>query len=56
VISSDHLKPGETGQIKATVDTTGRKGFLDKHISVYSNDPVKPVITLSLTLTIVPRL
>jgi hypothetical protein len=58
VISSDHLKlkPGETGQIKASVDTKGRSGFLDKHISIYSNDPVNPVLTLSLSLTIDPKL
>lgn len=50
--SSDHLKPGEKGGITATVDTRGRKGVVYKTVQVSSNDPVRPVLTLSLKATI----
>ncbi len=53
VISSDHLEPGIEGQIKATVDTAGRAGRLEKFITVYTNDPVRPEVTLMLTLNVV---
>jgi hypothetical protein len=55
VISSDHLEPGAVGQIKASVDTTGRSGPLIKHISVYSNDRTNPVLSLSVTMDIVQK-
>jgi hypothetical protein len=53
VISSNHLEPGAAGQIKATVDTSGKIGRLEKHITIYSNDRVMPALTLTLTLVIV---
>jgi hypothetical protein len=43
------------GQIKASVDTTGRSGPLIKHISIYSNDRTNPVLSLSMTLDIVQK-
>jgi len=52
VISSDHLNPGTSGQIKASVDTTGKSGPLEKHLSVYSNDRSNPVLSLSLTMNV----
>ncbi len=55
MVSSDRLKPGETGQIRATVDTAGRSGAMSKYITVYSNDPVTPILTLSLTFTITQK-
>jgi hypothetical protein len=55
VISSDHLDPGASGRIRATVDTTGRAGPLEKHIVVYSNDRRTPVLTLSLSLHVAPK-
>ena len=55
MISSDHLGPGNAGQIKASVDTTGRTGRLEKHVSVYSNDGTNPVVTLSLTMEIIQK-
>jgi hypothetical protein len=53
VISSDRLEPGKTGQIKATIETAGRAGHLEKYITVYSNDSINPVVTLSVILDIV---
>jgi hypothetical protein len=55
VISSDRLEPGKSGQIKATVDTTGKMGRIEKHVSIYSNDPQNPVITVSLSFDIVQK-
>jgi len=40
------------GQIKVSVDTAGKAGHLEKHISVYSNDRTTPVLTLTLTMDI----
>ena len=54
MVSSDHLEPGASGQIKATVDIAGRTGRLEKFITVHSNDPVTPDLTLSISLEIVP--
>jgi hypothetical protein len=55
VISSNHLDPGTTGQIKATVDTTGKAGHIEKHIVVYSNDRIMPAFTLSFSMEVVQK-
>jgi len=46
--SSSHLKPGEKSKINAKIDLQGKRGLVSKGISVYSNDPRRPVVTLSL--------
>jgi hypothetical protein len=46
--SSSHINPGETGKITAKIDTRGRKGIVSKGIQVYSNDPKRPSVKLSL--------
>ena len=40
-------QPGETGKIKFTFNTEGRSGANEKTISVETNDPTHPVITVS---------
>jgi len=50
--SSDRLKPGEKGKIDARIDTEGRKGAISKGITVNSNDPKRPFISLTLSATI----
>jgi hypothetical protein len=55
VISSDHLDPGAIGRVKATVATVNGSGPVLKHISVYSNDHITPVLTLEVALDIVPN-
>jgi hypothetical protein len=55
VISSNHLEPGAVGQIKADVDTTGKSGHLVKHVSVYSNDRMNPVLSFSLVMDVVQK-
>ena len=55
MISSDHLAPGDVGQIKASVDTTNRSGPLIKHVTIRSNDRTNPVLSLSVTLDVVQK-
>lgn len=46
--SSDHLRPEEKGKIVAKIDTKGRMGALSKKVQVFSNDPKRHVVVLSL--------
>ena len=46
--SSSHLKPGEKGSLTAKVDTHNRSGEIVKSVEVYTNDPVRPKVVLSL--------
>ncbi|MFN0201796.1 MAG: DUF1573 domain-containing protein [Bacteroidia bacterium] len=46
------VKPGQTSEINATFDSTGRVGENVKTISVKSNDPDQEVITLKLTVKV----
>jgi hypothetical protein len=51
--SSSRLKPGEKGDIDATVDITGKRGKIAKTIKVYTNDPATPVTVLSLKMDVI---
>jgi hypothetical protein len=42
------LAPGARGAIRVTFDTSGRGGRVEKHLTVETNDPAQPVITLTL--------
>lgn len=46
--SSGRLTPGEKGQIAAKLDTVGRAGSVSKSIRVFSNDPLRPSVSLLL--------
>ena len=48
VISADVIPPSKEGTISATFDTAHFSGEKAKSISVYSNDPIQPVTTLTL--------
>jgi hypothetical protein len=48
VVSTKAIPPGGEGEIKATLSTRNVKGKVRKTITVSSNDPVNPKITLSL--------
>lgn len=54
--SSSYLKPGETGQIKASVDVRGKLGKIAKTITVYTNDPIHPVTKLTVHMHVKDRL
>ena len=51
--SSGRLKPDEAGEITATVNTRGRKGWLNKTVRVFTNDPERPEVILSLKAMVV---
>jgi hypothetical protein len=55
VISSDHLDPGAIGRVKATVATVNISGPVLKHISIYSNDRITPVLSVEVMLDVVPK-
>jgi hypothetical protein len=46
--SSSQIKPREKGLITAKIDARNYKGNIVKNIRVYSNDPTKPEVTLTL--------
>jgi hypothetical protein len=48
VISSEVTTPGSEGTISATFDTSKFFGEKVKQVTVHSNDPVNPVVTLTL--------
>jgi hypothetical protein len=48
VASSSRLKPGEKGKIDAKIAISGKKGYISKSIRIFSNDPKKPVVSLTL--------
>jgi hypothetical protein len=50
--SSSHINPGENGKITAKIDTKGRIGPVSKNIQVFSNDPKRSVVTLTLKAVI----
>ena len=50
--SSSRLKPGEKGKISVTVGLGGRLGNLTKTVHVYTNDPQKPVMNLSVRVAV----
>jgi len=50
--SSNEIKPGEKGSIRVVFDMRGKKGFFVKAIDVYTNDPITPVTTLSLKISV----
>ena len=55
MISSDHLEPGSVGNIKATVDTANRNGYMTKHVTIYSNDRTTPVLSVEMTMDVVQK-
>lgn len=48
------IKPGESSQIEATFNSQGREGSQHKTITVVSNDPNTPKVTLHLKCTVKP--
>jgi cytochrome c553 len=56
VASSSRLKPGEEASITVTVDLRGKQGIYSKTMDVYTNDPVTPVTTLSVKISVKDRI
>jgi len=47
-LSSKEITPGETGWVKVTFDPENRQGKVKMIVSVYSNDPDEPIVTLRI--------
>ncbi|MBA4373239.1 MAG: hypothetical protein C0402_10320 [Thermodesulfovibrio sp.] len=45
---SSHVKPGKSGSIKVRVDFGSLIGRIVKLVDVFSNDPERPKVTLTL--------
>jgi cytochrome c553 len=52
VSSANYLKPGEKGNVRVIIDMRGKKGIFIKTIEVYTNDPITPVATLTLKVSV----
>lgn len=50
------IAPGETGKIHATLDSSTFDGPISKSITVLTNDPVNPKLTLAVKATVQPYL
>ncbi|MEE9524142.1 MAG: c-type cytochrome [Thermodesulfovibrionales bacterium] len=53
MVSSDHLIPEEEGEIEALVKTRGKRGRITKTVHVFSNDPERPSVTLTLVMRVI---
>jgi cytoskeletal protein CcmA (bactofilin family) len=53
LLTSKEIPPGEAGSIKASFDSKGYQGNVEKTITVESNDPSSPSVRLSLRGTVV---
>lgn len=51
-LKTNELKPGDTTTLDITVDTSMKQGAVVKTIDVSSNDPVTPVVALSIKLAV----
>nr|BCX02013.1 MAG: hypothetical protein KatS3mg041_2059 [Bacteroidota bacterium] len=58
VLDKTEFAPGETGHLQVRLDTEGKLGFVQKTITVYSNDPEQYLKTLVVEAEIIehPRL
>jgi hypothetical protein len=45
---SSHLKPGDRGTIRASLDTRSRIGEIVRTIQVFTNDPKRPRVILTV--------
>lgn len=51
-ISTTHIKPGESAELKVIYDTTDYAGKDEKHLHIYSNDPQVPDARINLYVEI----
>jgi cytochrome c553 len=56
VASSNIVKPGEKAFIRVILDLRGEKGIFSRTIAVHTNDPIIPVTTLSVKITVKDRI
>ena len=51
-ISTTHIQPGESAEVKVSYDTTDYVGKDEKHFHIYSNDPQQPDKKINLFVEI----
>ncbi|RZS97470.1 DUF1573 domain-containing protein [Cecembia calidifontis] len=51
-LSNQLIRPGERVNLDFEFDTKGRKGIDHKHITIFSNDPINPVRTITIKSSI----
>ena len=56
LVSSTELAPGEAGEVRTTFDSTRFRGEVVKTVYLYSNDPVRRVIQLTIRGKVKPEL
>ncbi len=49
------VPPGKEGVIDAEIKTTNFRGPIQKHVTVFSNDPQRPELELNTTTTVLPQ-
>ena len=54
-LSKKEYTPGESGTLKVTYSSSKRSGLERKYVFVYSNDKVRPSVTLTVKAKIVPK-
>jgi hypothetical protein len=48
------IRPGEKGTIEAQMDTIYFRGPVTKHLTLFSNDPARPQVELTITARLLP--
>lgn len=51
-LQSDEIRPGDKTDLQFRFNPQGRRGIDHKHITLYTNDPITPVRTITLRSTI----
>lgn len=52
LVSSDRIKPGEDAQITVTLDPAGKVGPTTKKVTIASNDPERPAVTVRISANV----
>lgn len=55
LLSSKKLNPGESGNVRIELDTTGREGKLTRTVTLFTNDPAQANQTITLSANIEKR-
>jgi hypothetical protein len=55
-LSANRIQAGQSGQIEVTVDTGGLTGVIDKSVTILSNDPRRPSVSLSIRADVQPEI
>ena len=53
MVSSKALAPGDTGALVITFNSTNFVGRIDKHVTINSNDPASPHLSIDFTANVV---